>query len=59
MQEFFQVLQYLIATNSINIIAGDLNYELLKVYQNGNLDIFTDQMFMSRWLINQRICLDL
>ena len=41
MQEFFQVLQYLIATNSKNIIAGDLNY------------------VMSRWLINQHICLDL
>ena len=46
MQEFFQVLQYLLATNSIDIIAGDFNYDLLKVSQNKFLDIFTDHVQM-------------
>ena len=31
MQEFFQMLQYLLATYSVDIIAGDFNYDLLKV----------------------------
>ena len=33
------MLQYLLATNSINIIAGDFNYDLLKVSENKLLDI--------------------
>ena len=45
-QEFFQVLQYLLATNSIDIMAGDFNYDLLKVSQNKILDIFTDHVQM-------------
>ena len=36
MQKNFQMLQYLQATYSIDII-GDLNYDLLKVSQNMNL----------------------
>ena len=36
MQKNFQMLQYLLATYSIDIIAGDLNYDLLKVSQNMN-----------------------
>ena len=40
-QEFFQILQYLLATNSIDIIVGDLNYDLLKALQNKFLDIFS------------------
>ena len=43
-QEFFQMLQNLLATNSIDIIAGDFNYDLLKVSQNTFLDIFTDHV---------------
>ena len=43
-REFFQILQYLLATNSIDIIAGDFNYDLLKVSQNKFLDIFTDHV---------------
>ena len=31
MKEFLQMLQYLVATYSIDIIAGDFNYDLLKV----------------------------
>ena len=31
MQEFCQMLQYLLATNSIDIIAAGVNYDLLKV----------------------------
>ena len=31
MQEFFQMLQYLVATCSIDIIVGDFNYNLLSV----------------------------
>ena len=42
MQEFFQILQYLLATYSIDIIAGNFNYDLLKVSQNKFLDIFVD-----------------
>ena len=44
MQEFFQMLQYLLATNSIDITAGEFNYDLLKVSQNKFLDIFTDHI---------------
>ena len=35
------MLQYLLAKNSIDIIAVDFNYDLLKVSQNKLLDIFT------------------
>ena len=45
-REFFQMLQYLLATHSIDIIAGDFNYDLLKVSQNKLLDIFTDHVQM-------------
>ena len=38
MQEFFQMLQYLLATYSIDIIAGNFNCDLLKVSQNKSLD---------------------
>ena len=34
MQEFFQMLQYLLATNSVDIVAGDFNFDLLKVSEN-------------------------
>ena len=34
MQEFFQMLEYLLATNSIDIVAGDFNFDLLKVSKN-------------------------
>ena len=40
------MLQYLLATNSIDIIAGDFNYDLLKVSQNKYLYIFTDYVQM-------------
>ena len=42
MLEFLQMFQYLLAANSIDIIAGDFIYDLLKVSQNKVLDIFTD-----------------
>ena len=45
-QEFFQMLQYLLAKYSIGIIAGDFNYDLLKVSQNKFLDVFTDHVQM-------------
>ena len=38
MQQFFQVLQYLPAKYSIDIIAGDFNYNLSKVSQNTFLE---------------------
>ena len=44
MQEFFQMLQYLLATNSVDITAGDFTYDLLKVLQKNVLDIFTDHI---------------
>ena len=34
MQEFFQMLEYLLATNSIDIVAGDFNFDLSKVSEN-------------------------
>ena len=46
MQEFSQLMQYLLAANSIDIIAGDFNYDLLKVIENKLLDIFTDHVQM-------------
>ena len=45
MQEFFQMLQ-LLATNSIGIIVGVFNYDLLQVSQNKILDIFADHVQM-------------
>ena len=38
------MLQILLATHYIEIIARNLNYDLLKVSQNGFLDIFTDRV---------------
>ena len=46
MQKKFQMLQYLPATNSINIIEGDFNYDVLKVSENKLLDNFTDHVEM-------------
>ena len=40
------MLQYLVATYSIDIIAGGFNYDLLKVLENKLLDIFTDHLQM-------------
>ena len=45
-QELFQMLNYLPTSNSIDIIAGDLNYNFLKVSENKSLDIFTDDIQM-------------
>ena len=41
LQEFFQMLRYSLATKSIDIIAGGVNQDRLKVSQNKLLDIFT------------------
>ena len=46
MQEFFQILQYLLATHFIDIMAGNFNYDILKMSQNSFLDIFTDHVQM-------------
>ena len=46
MQELFQLMQYLLATNSIDVIAGRLQLNLLKVSQNNFLDIFTNHVLM-------------
>ena len=46
MEEFFQMLQYFVATYSIDVIAEDFNYDLLKVSVNKLLDIFTDHVQM-------------
>ena len=37
MQEVFQMLQYLLATNSVDIVAGDFNFDLLKASGNNLL----------------------
>ena len=62
MKGFFQILQYLLANNSIDIIAQDFNYDILKASENKLLDIFKFQkklLDMSKWKINQHIYLDL
>ena len=43
-QEFSEILQYLVGTCSIDIIAGDFSYDFLKVSENRLLDIFTDHV---------------
>ena len=40
------MLQYLPATNSIFVLTGDFNYDLLKVSQNKLLDISTGHVQM-------------
>ena len=37
MQNSFQMLQYLLPTNSVDIVAGDFNFDLLKVSENNLL----------------------
>ena len=37
MQEFFVMLQYFLATNSVDIVAGDFNFDFLKVSENNLL----------------------
>ena len=41
-EQFFQMLQYLLAINSVDITAGEFKYDLLKMSQNKWLDIFAD-----------------
>ena len=44
-QELFQMLQYLLATNSIDIVAGDFIFHLLKVSENNLfLNHFTEHV---------------
>ena len=59
MRKFSQMLQYLVATYSIDIITGYFNYDLLKVSKNKFLDSFTDHVqmvnkptYISRFLID-------
>ena len=33
-EEFFQIIEYLPATNSTDILSGDFNYDPLKVSEN-------------------------
>ena len=47
MEEFFHMLQYLLATNFIYIIAENFNYDILKVSENKLLDIFKDHAQMA------------
>ena len=41
---FFKMLKYSLAKKSIDIIAQDLNYDLLNMTEEKLLDIFTDQI---------------
>ena len=41
-QEFSQLMQYFLAASSIDIIVGDISYDLLKVKKNKLLDNFID-----------------
>ena len=43
-QELFQMLQYVLSINSIDIIAGNFYYDLFFFSQNKVLDIFTDHV---------------
>ena len=40
------MFQYLVATYSTDIIAGDFNYDLLKALENNFLNIFSDHVHM-------------
>ena len=42
MQEFSEILQYLVATYYIDIKAGNLNYYISKVLKNKLLDCLND-----------------
>ena len=44
MQKFSQTLQYLVGTYSVDIIAGNLSYDILKVSENRLLDTFRDHV---------------
>ena len=46
-KNFCQMLQYLLARNSIDIIAGDFNYDLLRNCRKINFLIFSQ--ITSRW----------
>ena len=37
MQEFFKMLQYLPVTHSVDIVASDYNFDILKVSENNLL----------------------
>ena len=53
MQELSQVMQYLLATNPIDIITGDLTYDLLKRSKNKRLDMIVNKpMQISNSLID-------
>ena len=43
MQEFFQMLQYLLSTKSIDVVPRDFNHNLVKLLENKFLGIFTDR----------------
>ena len=45
MQEFFQILNYLLAANFLDDIAGDFNYDLVKQAENKISDNFTEISF--------------
>ena len=44
LQEFSQIMQYLLATYSVDITGRDFNYDLLKVTENKLSDIFGDHV---------------
>ena len=43
-QEFSQIMQYLLAANIVDITGRDFNYDLLKVTENKLWDIFGDHV---------------
>ena len=43
-QEFSQIMQYLLAAYSVDIIGGDFNYDILKVTENKLSGIFGDHV---------------
>ena len=57
MKECFQMFQYLLATNSIDFMAGDFNYDLLKASQKKCSDTFTDHVQMVNKPIHVSGCL--
>lgn len=46
MQEFFHMLQYLLAANAIDVVTGDFNYDILKVLENNLVDNLKDHVQM-------------
>ena len=57
-QEFSQLMQYFLAASSIDIIVGDISYDLLKVKKSKLLDNFIDHFqIVNKPVVSDTSCL--